>query len=227
MHGPPEDPYFRNLKAHLSDLKPFLRLASQTRGVSMDIGANIGLTTMALACVSDTVHCFEPSEDFEYLQMNIEENGLKNCIAHRVAVSDSCGELDFHIPASSAGSHVVTRDHAAKTWTPTAKVSAVTLDSLGIKADFVKIDAEGYEPKILAGAKDLKTVFMEFNAWCLLVQRVDPFSFLHTLIDDFSVSVVRRKWLGVRLEPLSHEGVFTFLHGHIMRGCVDDLLLTH
>jgi FkbM family methyltransferase len=250
FHG--TDAYARAIARHVKDLSPFYEIAAQHLAgdsIVLDIGANIGLTSIPLAPRVKKVYCFEPSPAaFDNLVLNIKANGITNCEAMNLAVSDTCGELDFHQTSNTAGSHVVSDRHAARAGTLTAKVKAESLDSLAARmpelgqASFIKMDAEGSEPAILRGARAFmrqrrRTVFMEYNAWCLLAhQGTNPFEALAELLAHFDVSAVVRNQLrigrarfrlpGWRLDGLTSESAYAFVHGHIIqRGCVDDLLL--
>ena len=57
---------------------------------------------------------------------------------------------------------------------------------------FVKVDTEGYEPHVFAGARELfakqkPLVFAEFNAWALLLHHYDPMVFSKAIWASFDV----------------------------------------
>jgi len=80
------------------------------------------------------------------------------------------------------------------------------LPELGVpQINFVKIDVEGYEMRVLNGAratlaKHKPVVEMEFNAWCLDVQqRVTLPDFLDLISEVFPIAVVvdKNKYINV------------------------------
>jgi FkbM family methyltransferase len=233
-----EDRYLHNAQGTVNGMRGFFQVAASCVGkdsIALDIGANIGLTALALSTMARRVHCFEPDPNaFEALCLTLRENAIENCVPHNLAVSNRAGALDFAAVESSAGSHVVSDAHVAKAQTSTVKVKAASLDALAAEfpeiasATFVKIDAEGFEPYIIEGAQGFlssgsRAVFMEFNAWCLLAhQRMNPFDFLETLAKRFEISVIRPDGSIVGFSG----DAFGFMHEHIItHGCVDDLLL--
>jgi FkbM family methyltransferase len=127
-----------------------------------DVGANIGYyaTLFAqLAGEKGRVHAFEPAPSTHaQLAANVERNGPKNVTLNQAAVSDAAGEMNLYLNRESALTSLG-QTGRGKT-VGTASVKVVTLDTYaaerGITAiDFLKIDVEGYEPKVLAGAREL------------------------------------------------------------------------
>lgn len=144
---------------------------------AVDVGANVGYYTALFArhvTSAGRVMAFEPSPyAFNRLSELITQNHLDWCQAFNMGLSDSTGELplylgehsDNHTPSlvSHSGSQVI------------ATVPVRTLDSVmseaGINAiDLLKIDVEGYEPNVLAGAASLiaagaiRAILCEFNS---------------------------------------------------------------
>lgn len=143
----------------------------------IDVGANIGLSTILLARLTGHVTAYEPSPlNAALLRRNLERNGITNVTVREAAASSELGTLRFHVAQFGAGSHVVAAGHMAGGRIGTVDVPAVTLDDTempsGTPVTFIETDAEGHEPNVLAGAqrllaRDCPLVYTEVNVWCL------------------------------------------------------------
>lgn len=132
-----------------------LRLANLTGpcAVIYDIGANIGLYTIAFAAnKSRIVHSFEPSElALPYLRRNVSMNRLRNAHVHPVLLSDALGTRDFVLDhLTTAQSHVGDSSECG------ISIDCIDLDSYvrehSLPApDLVKIDVEGHDFSVLRG----------------------------------------------------------------------------
>ena len=143
--------------------------------VVIDVGAFIGTHTLAFARRvggQGQVYSFEPQPDhFRLLQQNVAENGLTNVKLFSIGLSDGNEDMSAEIydplrsmnfgAASLAPWHDTERRH---------RVTARKLDDLSLgKCDFIKLDTEGMEARILKGATaSLKTwrpiVYAECNS---------------------------------------------------------------
>jgi FkbM family methyltransferase len=132
----------------MSLLLHFLR----SEDLFLDIGANIGSYTV-LAGKAIGAHCLacEPvPTTFEALTRNIAVNRIEgNVDAKRIAVGDAEGSILFSTDRDSRNS-VVGQDYSGHT----ERVPCVTLDQLlpTTNGSMWKIDVEGYERQVLAGA---------------------------------------------------------------------------
>jgi len=134
--------------------------------VIFDIGANFGHYSITLADALQRncrVHAFEPfPQNLQRLCANIDLNGLDHVIqVHPIGLSD----------ASGSGSMTVRPDNSgAATLAKTGSVDGVTVDLTTLdefctrrqieKVDFIKIDVEGYEEKILIGGSETIRKFL-------------------------------------------------------------------
>lgn len=126
--------------------------------VVVEAGANLGAHTVWLSRrVGDLglVHAFEPARHtFQLLCANLVANDCLNVKAVQQAVGAEVGELDFPLlnprEAWNFGGASM-----KKAWTQnTERVAATTLDALSLdRLDFLKADVEGFELKLLAGAR--------------------------------------------------------------------------
>lgn len=130
-----------------------------------DIGANAGFYTLALSRLlgeRGKVWAFEPlAENVVNLRMHVETNNCSNVVVIQGAVSDILGISGFNIGSNNS--------IGALGGSQAYLVPTVTLDGLlasgHVEApDIVKMDVEGAESKVLAGAAGLlqlrKTVWV-------------------------------------------------------------------
>ena len=186
----------------------------------LDIGAHIGLTAIIIAVSRPDcrVVAFEPMPLAQKrLRENLAANAIANVEVIEAAVADFSGSLSFNDngPWSVANCGTV----ACK---------SVRLDDLDLGAPtFIKVDVEGFEPNVLAGARRViakaqPLIFMEFNSWALLVQHYDPLTFATAIWASFDVLQVLHHDRSMPLPPDPQ----TFVHANIMHhGCANDLLL--
>jgi FkbM family methyltransferase len=121
-------------------------------GVAVDVGANNGLYTYSLVSLCTHVHAFEP---LPMCQEVIAAWGHERVTLHRVALSDHQGELELRIPLIDG---VPSTGWA--TFGPldcehqNISVPVMPLDALDLdRVSFVKIDVEGHESSVIAGAR--------------------------------------------------------------------------
>lgn len=144
--------------------------------VFVDVGANVGFfTALGRSCVGPRgrVIAFEPSAyAFARLSSMIEESKLTNVTALKCALSDTCGTSTLYVPSAELGNHSPTMV-CVDTCCPET-VALTTLDAqleeLNIeRVDLLKIDVEGHEPKVIAGAREsiaggkIRAIFCELN----------------------------------------------------------------
>jgi len=132
-----------------------------SNGTMLDVGANIGLTSVTRAVLGDAelVYAAEPAPDnFACLVRTIVDNGLSGIVLpDRVAISDRDGTATLRLSESIGG-------HALIAGVEGVTVSTMWLDSWVRKLDidvhavrYVKMDTQGHEAHVLDGAADLLT----------------------------------------------------------------------
>src|SRR5687768_13606395 len=100
IFGDEKDDYFRNIRdQNIKDLQFLIKsFLPQGPYVYIDVGANIGLTSLYISKVypQAQIYCFEPEKrTFEFLKKNVEINGCQNIKIFNVALGDSKGKLPF------------------------------------------------------------------------------------------------------------------------------------
>jgi FkbM family methyltransferase len=189
------------------------RMAGYEHGTYIDIGANIGLTTIPLAIGSSwNFFAFEPDPtNFRRLRLNLLRNSVESVVARNVALSDAVGTLtlrkspnnfgDFRLEREGGGSGMDWADDRYKeTEWEAVEVQTSTLDGTFAGAAFagpmiVKIDTQGAEPFILKGGTEIlakaELVIMEFWPYGIARQGTDPIKFIDDLKGLFgSVQVI-------------------------------------
>jgi len=121
--------------------------------VVYDVGANIGYHTTAFASRAKCVYAFEPHPgNYALLEKNTKE--FDNVFLSQCAVSDhksTCYITDYDPDQISNFGAVSVVDHATG-----IRVTAIDLDTAGLPLpDFIKIDAEGHELRVLQGCKQI------------------------------------------------------------------------
>ena len=130
----------------------------------VDIGAHIGLFALyAQSKGAARIFAFEPNPaNFDALMQNISLNNVKNIRPLMVAIFPGLTSTVFHIPTSkykdrSSAFEIVKEAHED------IRVDCISLDDFANRNDlkrieFMKLDAEGAEHKILAESNCMNTV---------------------------------------------------------------------
>ncbi|BAX92330.1 hypothetical protein MSG_02181 [Mycobacterium shigaense] len=124
----------------------------------VDVGANIGLHSLAWSRLAPVVAVEPAPETFARLEANVAANGLQGRVRTlRVAAGDSVGDVNFFVAADSGFSSLKNTHHAPIREQIT--VPCTTLDALAAQLPgpigLLKIDVEGLERTVIAGAAEL------------------------------------------------------------------------
>lgn len=193
-------------------------------GVAIDVGANVGSHTLAMArgigaqgiavggagAGGRIIACEPMPSNLEVLRRNVALNGLDSVTVVPSAVGASSGKEHLFIPDSSShnqGTASLT-EHATR---EKIEVNCTTLDELVAdldlpRVDLVKIDVEGHEPNVLAGGRNtlerfrpvLVFEYVEENWVRAGFDLNDVVADLHAL--DYDLYVIGNGWLS----PLEH-----------------------
>lgn len=185
-----------------------IRSLMQKDVVFVDVGASIGWHSLIAAQQGARVYAFEPHPVlYRTLCRNVHENNLAGSIEPiQKAVGDRDATVSFHLHPLNAGSSGLFSTGTA------VQVAGVTLDSAILRADVVKVDAEGCEVRILAGMQNLvkrsrPTLICECSPASLRQAGHSPLDLYDALVDTGfqSISVIddgtechdRREFLAV------------------------------
>jgi FkbM family methyltransferase len=125
----------------------------------VDIGANYGVYTLSAARIvgsTGRVTSFEPSSRCRsFLSESLKSNGFEQVTVVAAALGDSPGQAQLALLDNPELGELSESQQASAT---TETVDVVTLDqsavALGLRdIHFVKLDAEGYETRIIAGGR--------------------------------------------------------------------------
>ena len=156
----------------------------------LDVGANVGYYTLLASVLvggGGRVHAFEPEpRNAEFLRRHVRINGRGNVSVEQAAVSDRVGTARFDFGSGTGTGHLA--DAGA------IEVRTLRLDdhcaAHGLKPRAIKIDVEGAEMSVLAGARQT-------------LERHRPIVFLSTHgpeVHRASLEFLRD--LGYRVEPI-------------------------
>jgi FkbM family methyltransferase len=182
--------------------------------ILVDCGANVGMYTIwAAATRRARVYAFEPeAQNYATLNRNIQLNNLSDRVsAYCMGLSDSSGLSTLHLAQLEIGGSCHALGEALDyQHRPLAAVFrqgsiAATLDELVESGtvpipDHIKIDVDGFEPKVLAGARetlkqpDVESLLIETNQNLedhrAMVRELNTLGFLH---DPMQVARAERR----------------------------------
>ena len=165
----------------------------------VEIGSNMGYYSLIISSkIGDTgrLFAFEANPDtYQILRDNIEINGFNNRVTlEKRAVIDKVEKIAFQkLTKNLATSSIVeySKLNQYSEELEIIKVDATSLDQYfdnkDIKIELIKMDAEGSEPRIFEGMKNLiinnanLTIICEFNPPLISATSVDPRKFLEKI----------------------------------------------
>lgn len=144
--------------------RQFLNRFLRPGDVYADVGSNIGLFTVIAARRVGTaghVHSIEPCKTtFERLQANVGLNNLRNVTCRQVALSDEPGtreiltSLDGYAAWNSFAQPIEGQAFASESVPCTTWDEYARVNNLVGRVTMIKIDVEGWESRVLRGAKE-------------------------------------------------------------------------
>ena len=150
--------------------------------VYVDVGANIGQTSLIAACYAKRVLAFEPVT-VDNFQLNLQQNPTKkNITLFPYALSNKEGAETIYLSKENDGGHSLSKGFMDRIKTKidsTMNVQLRRFDDLHLgKVDFIKIDVEGHELAVLQGME--KALVEATYVYCETSKNEAPqvFSFL-------------------------------------------------
>ncbi len=125
--------------------------------VAYDIGANLGYVTLSLVKQvgsAGKVYSFEPlPENLNRLRENVRINGIENATILRYAASDAPSHAILRMNGNAAMASLVWHkdEQATEIRVETMPIDYLVADQIISPPQFVKIDVEGAENKVLNG----------------------------------------------------------------------------
>jgi len=156
LYGSPAFGNFLKDNPHERGEIKFLESIAEEGMNVIDIGANIGVTTVAVAKRigrKGKLYSFEPvPEYFNILKKNISSNRLENVKVCELAVTDQVGRAYFYQKGLSSG--IVFEEGARKFDGSTTTVDRFLSEEKIERIDLINMDCEGSELLVLKGAKE-------------------------------------------------------------------------
>lgn len=153
MHGATGNLY---VGLHEADEMAFAIHLLRTDDWFIDVGANVGSYTVLAAGVAGArVHAFEPiAATSSHLSRNLRANALEDRVTlHHAAVGAAAGRQSMASDRDTMNRVL----EGSETSPHAVEVKVVALDEalVGVSPTLLKIDVEGFESEVLAGATDV------------------------------------------------------------------------
>lgn len=161
----------------------------------VDIGANLGLVSFILSSLvgpSGKVHAFEPNPRMQgFIESAIIRNGVANLKLHGCALGAEQCTLQLSVPDGHAGRASFLQERtisgAHLVAVPVERLTDVLKSESVGHIRFVKIDVEGYEASVIAGASEWfardppDSILFELNGTETLMRESRAVQMLHEL----------------------------------------------
>jgi len=137
--------------------------------LALDIGSNIGYSTLSLCKNMKKVIAIEPDDrSRKILKKNIKLNNFTNKVkVLDIAISNKEGKKIFYL---SKHPNLSAFRKNKKYWTKKKEVIVKTIDSLSVLPNFIKMDLEGHEVEVIEGAMES----LKKTNFCKILIEVHP-----------------------------------------------------
>lgn len=211
----------------------------------VDVGANIGMTSILFGMIARQVLSFEASPStFQFLKMNVLQSGLENVRIENVGLGSTHSATTITMAKNNRSGAFVSdgmtqqlANHASETIQITPLDHELLRRGLAdTKVDFIKLDVEGFEMEVLKGASEClqrhkPLVALELNHWCLNAFRritiPDFFDFLRATFPyvyavDADASIRNLRDEGQAYEVM-YQHIVKFRYANVVAGFTPDL----
>ena len=195
-----DDSYLDNANGHFEpDMVKLFSLLVHRGDTVIDVGANIGCTALLFNQLAREVHAFEPSKpSYDLLETNLKKAKAKKVTTYNMGLGDEPSSAELTYAATNRSGGFVSDRTKVNAGHTTESIAIDTLDRVVAaqvidKIDFMKVDIEGFEMRMLQGGRRTierlrPTCVVELNHWCLnAFQRTSVPEFLDFLKEIFPV----------------------------------------
>ncbi|KAF6246720.1 methyltransferase FkbM [Nitrosopumilus sp. b3] len=138
--------------------------------IIIDIGGHIGLFALYATknCKKGKIFCYEPvKKNYHLLKDNIEMNNISNVNHFNLAVSNDQKEIKIFLSEDDAGHSIIQSEKKFEIVNSTTLKKIMDVNNIE-KCNFLKMDCEGAEFKILESLPDeyfikIKKIVMEYH----------------------------------------------------------------
>lgn len=193
-----DDNYLDHIKGVFEpEMVSLFKTLIQPNDTVLDIGANIGCTSLLFGDLAQQVYSFEPSPTtHRWLVENVQRAKLKNVKPINLGLGKDAGTFELTFEPNNRSGGFVSNLTSACDGHQVEKITIARGDDFIrehqiAKVDFIKIDVEGFEQSVIEGlaatiARDQPVVALELNHWCLnAFQRTSVPDFFDFLRDVF------------------------------------------
>jgi FkbM family methyltransferase len=185
-----DDDYLDHVEGEFEpEMVSFFKSLLQPSDTVLDIGANIGCTSLLFGSRASKVYSFEPSPTtYRWLVENVQRAKLNNVEPINLGLGKEAGTFELTFAPNNRSGGFVSNLTSASEGHQVERITIARGDDFIrehqiAKVDFIKIDVEGFEQSVIEGlaatiARDQPIVALELNHWCLN-------AFQRTSVPDF------------------------------------------
>ncbi|MFZ4710170.1 MAG: FkbM family methyltransferase [Zwartia sp.] len=185
-----DDDYLDHVEGEFEpEMVSFFKSLLQPTDTVLDIGANIGCTSLLFGSRASKVYSFEPSPTtYRWLVENVQRAKLNNVEPINLGLGKEAGTFELTFAPNNRSGGFVSNLTSASEGHQVEHITIARGDDFIrerqiAKVDFIKIDVEGFEQSVIEGlaatiARDQPIVALELNHWCLN-------AFQRTSVPDF------------------------------------------
>ena len=236
------DDYIQNYSIFEPEMVNLFQTLINKNDVVLDVGANVGLTSILFCELAKNVFSYEPSKNtFENLKINLENSGYNNFHINNFGLGEKKEELILtYNPKNKTNAfinNVNFSNYSESQNLISEKVQIKRLDDLSIEIipngtsetiNFIKIDVEGFEIDVIKGGlklinKEKPIIILEMNPFCInCFKRLDLPSFVDFLNNTFPICFALHKntYLNLKnIDELSfvlHENIVNLKYLNIL-----------